>query len=308
MARRTRDKDWIQTIDWGRIAPLRLRARSVADGVFAGTHRSRRRGPGVEFGGHRPYTPGDDLRWIDRHALMRHDRLIVRMFETETDRGLHLMMDATASMAFRGLGAPGAKVSFAALIAAALARVALTSGDPVSLDWIGGRGVHPVPPSSSGETFDRIVGALSSLKATGDALQDPESFERALQPVARRARRGATIVLFSDLIDLPEQASERFATLGTQGRRLAVVQVLDREELTLPYSGTVRLAALEGDAVVETNADATRERYLQALDNWTARWTAPLAGRGGRWLRAATDEDPVEVVRSVLRAISEVPA
>jgi hypothetical protein len=84
--------------------------------------------------------------------------------------------------------------------------------------------------------------------------------------------------------------------------------VLDREELTLPYSGTVRLAALEGDAVVETDADATRERYLQALEDWTQRWTSPLAGRGGRWLRAATDEDPVEVVRNVLRSIAEVPA
>ena len=54
------------SIDWGRLAPLRLRARSIADGVYAGAHRSTRRGPGVEFGGHRPYVPGDDLRWIDR--------------------------------------------------------------------------------------------------------------------------------------------------------------------------------------------------------------------------------------------------
>lgn len=308
MAQRDQDKRWIRAVDWGRIAPLRLSARSVADGVYAGAHRSRRRGPGVEFGGHRPYVPGDDLRWIDRHAMMRHDRLIVRMFETETDRGLHLVMDATSSMSFRGKEAPGAKVSFAALIAAALARVAVSTGDPVSLDWIGGRGVYPVPPSASAEAFDRVVGALSRLEATGDALDDPAAFERALQPVARRARRGAAIVLLSDLIDLPEGSSERFAALGTQGRRLAVVQVLDREELTLPYSGTVRLAALEGDTVVETDADVTRERYLQALDAWTQRWTSPLAGHGGRWLRAATDEDPVEVVRNVLRSIAEVPA
>jgi len=308
MPKRNQNKQWIQAVDWGRIAPLRLRARSVADGVYAGAHRSRRRGPGVEFGGHRPYVPGDDLRWIDRHALMRHDRLIVRMFETETDRGLHLLLDATSSMSFRGRDAPGAKVSFAALIAAALARVAVTTGDPVSLDWVGGRGTYPVPPSGSGEAFDRIVGALSGLQATGDALQETAAFDRALQPIARRARRGASIVLLSDLLDLPPGAAERFAALGTQGRRLAVVQILDREELTLPYKGTVRLAALEGDTVVETNADVTRERYIEALDRWTHAWIAPLAGRGGRWLRSATDDDPVDVVRQVLRAIAGVPA
>lgn len=305
---RSKPEQWVRTVDWGRIAPLRLRARSVAEGVFAGVHRSRRRGPGVEFGGHRPYVPGDDLRWIDRHALMRHDRLIVRMFETETDRGLHLLVDATGSMGFRGKEAPGAKVGFAALIAAALSRVALSAGDPVSLDWIGGRGNQPVPPSSSGETFERIVSALGALQATGDALQAPDAFDRALQPIARRARRGASILLFSDLLDLPDNASDRFAALGVQGRRLVVVQVLDREELTMPYSGTVRLASLEGDIVVETNADVTRDKYIEALEDWTKRWTAPLAGRGGRWLRAATDDDPVDVVMRILRAIAEVPA
>lgn len=295
-------------VDWGRIAPLRLRAQSVAEGVYAGTHRSHRRGPGVEFGGHRAYVPGDDLRWIDRHALMRHDRLIVRMFETETDRGLHLLVDATASMSFRGARSPGAKVGFAALIAAVLARIALSSGDPVSLDWIGGRGTQPVPPVASGDAFERVVGALSALQATGDMHTDPEAFDRALQPIARRAKRGATIVLLSDLLDLPDGSSERFAALGAQGRRLAVVQILDREELTLPYEGTVRLAALEGDTVVETDTSVTRERYLQALEAWTSRWTKPLAGRAGRWVRAATDDDPVEVVRRVLREVAEVPA
>ncbi len=305
---RLNNREWIQKVDWGRIAPLRLRARSVAEGIFAGSHRSRRHGPGVEFGGHRPYVQGDDLRWIDRHALMRHDRLIVRMFETETDRGLHLLVDATASMGFRGDAAPGAKVGYAALIAAVLARIALSSGDPVSLDWIGGRGVAPIPPATSGDAFERIVVALGSIQSTGNASKDAGAFDRALQPVARRARRGATIVLLSDLLDLPAHASQQFAALGTQGRRLAVIQVLDREELTLPYAGSVRLAALEGDTIVETDVDAARERYLQALEEWTNEWVAPLARRGGRWLRAATDDDPIQIVRQALRAIAEVPA
>ena len=60
------------------------------------------RAPGVEFGGQRPYVPGDDLRFFDRRALLRHDKLMVREFETETDRALWLCLDATASMSFRG--------------------------------------------------------------------------------------------------------------------------------------------------------------------------------------------------------------
>src|SRR5262245_28474290 len=90
----------VRGFDWSKLPSLRLRARSVADGVYAGLHRSPRRGAGVEFGGHREYVPGDDLRFVDRHALMRHGRLLIRQFETETDRTLCLVMDASGSMAF----------------------------------------------------------------------------------------------------------------------------------------------------------------------------------------------------------------
>ena len=75
-------------IDWGTLAPLRMRARLVAEGVYAGSHRSARRGAGVEFGGHRPYVPGDDLRWLDRRSLLRHEHLLVREFEREETKQL----------------------------------------------------------------------------------------------------------------------------------------------------------------------------------------------------------------------------
>ena len=67
-------------LDWGSLSPLRVKAKTLADGVWTGGHRSKRRGSGVEFGGHRAYVPGDDLRWLDRRALPRHGRLIVREF------------------------------------------------------------------------------------------------------------------------------------------------------------------------------------------------------------------------------------
>ena len=93
--------------------------------MYAGAHRSARKGAGVEFGGHRAYTPGDDLRHLDMRSLLRHDHLLVRQFETETDRALRLVVDASASMGYRGSRAPGAlKLAFgaSAVIAAALAR------------------------------------------------------------------------------------------------------------------------------------------------------------------------------------------
>lgn len=292
------------TIDWGSIAPLRLRARALADGVYAGAHRSLRRGPGVEFGGHREYVPGDDLRWLDHRALLRHDKLLVREFETETDRGLRLIVDASASMAFRGEGAPAAKFAYAALLASALARVALASGDPVGLEWVGGAQVRPLPAMSGREAFERVVGALESANTGGDLTLDASSLDQAFGAIARRSKRGTIIVLLSDLIDLPEETLDRFAALGMGGRVLLAVQVLDPEELSFPFQGTVRLRALEGSTVIETDADATRARYLARLAEIADAWSVKLTSHGGQFMRVSTAGDPADVVRKAVSAIA----
>jgi uncharacterized protein (DUF58 family) len=292
------------SLDWGGLAPLRLRSRLVAEGVYAGGHRSARRGAGVEFGGHREYAPGDDLRWLDRRSLLRHERLLVRQFETETDRALRLVVDATASMGYRGSLAPGAKLAFAAVVAAALARIAIASGDPVGLTFLGGGpSVRNVPVSGGRESFERILGTLEAVEAGGDALLDTRLLDRALGGIARAARRGSIIVVLSDLVDLPPEAAERIAAVSSRGRVVIVAQTLDPDEARLPFEGTVRLRALEGGTVVETDIDATRDKYLAAMTNLQASWERALVGRGGRLVRAETSEDAVRVVRAIVEAV-----
>jgi uncharacterized protein (DUF58 family) len=293
-----------RAIDWGELAPLRLRARQVAEGVYAGMHRSARRGAGVEFGGYREYVPGDDLRWLDRRSLLRHERLVVRQFETETDRALCLLVDASASMGFRGKRAPGAKLAYAGVLGAALTRVALASGDPVSLAFLGG-GEHsdPIPRSVGREQFERIVGALEAVTPAGDATVDAAMLERGMQSLARATRRGAIVVMLSDLIDLPREAADRIGAIATQGRVLVVVQTLDPDEVDFPYTGNVRLRSLEGGAVVETDADTVRDRYLEAMEGVTSTWRDAVVRRGGRFLRASTGDGAVDVVRKIVEAV-----
>lgn len=292
-----------QSVDWGSLAPLRIRARMVAEGVYAGAHRSARKGAGVEFGGHRAYTPGDDLRWLDVRSLLRHDHLLVRQFETETDRALRLVVDATASMSYRGSSAPASKYAWTALVAAALARVAIRSGDPIGLGFIGGAPEVPAVPVSGGrEAFERVVDALEGQRASGDALANLDTLDRALGALARSARRGSVVVILSDLLDLPPEAPERIAAIATRGRVVVVVQVLDPDEATFPFKETVRLRALEGQATVETDEGA-REQYLAALADLSQRWRRTLVGRGASFLEMTTDRDPIQAVRAIVEAV-----
>lgn len=290
----------LRGMDWGELAPLRLRAQTVADGVYAGVHRSARRGAGIEFGGHRAYTPGDDLRWLDRRALMRHGRLLVRQFETETDRSLRLLIDASASMGFRSNEAPGAKLAYAALIGAALARIALSTGDPVALDWLGGEANRPLPAMSGREAFERLLGALEDVEPGGDLSLDPAAIDRAIAPIARNARRGSVIVVLSDLLDLPEGTLERLVALSTRGRTLIAVRVLDPVEESFPFDGPLRLRAVEGGALVETDGQLARAGYLESLERIAARWEDRLIPHGGRLVRCTSADSPIRVVQDIL--------
>lgn len=295
-------RDIRRALDWGSLAPLRIRARVVAEGVYAGAHRSARKGAGIEFGGHRAYTPGDDLRHLDVRSLLRHDHLLVRQFETETDRALRLVVDASASMGYRGSRAPGAKLAWAGLVAAALARVAIKSGDPIGMSFIGGsKSVRNVPVRGGREVFERVVDALEAQSAEGEVLSDIALLDNAVGAIARSARRGSVVVILSDLLDLPPQAPERIAAISTRGCVVIVVQTLDPDENDFPFTGTVRLKALEGGVSVETD-EAARERYLAALAAEQERWRQALVARGAKFLRMTTDRDPVLAVRAIVEA------
>jgi uncharacterized protein (DUF58 family) len=287
-------------LDWGAFAPLRLKARSVADGVFAGSHKSPRKGAGVEFGGHRAYVPGDDLRYIDRHALMRHGDLLIREFETETDRDLWLFVDATHSMSYTGPGGPGPKYGFAALIAAALAYIAVRTGDRVALDFLGGHNARPLPPRAGRDAFERVVTALEDAEPAQDLSAQRNVIEQALGQAQRSARRGAVQVLLTDLLDLPEGSLQALSALTTRGRSLQVVQVLAPAERDFPFEGAVLLRSLEGSSSVETDAALSREKYLAALAEARRHAEHELVPRGGRLLSCATSDNAEELVRKIL--------
>lgn len=292
------------SFDWASLSSLRLRARALADGVYAGQHPSRRKGAGVEFGGHRAYVPGDDLRLLDRRAMARHDKPFIRELQTETDRALRLLLDASASMGFRGSG-PVSKLDYASLLAAALGRVTLSSGDPVGLEILGGQGARSLPASAGREGYERLLGSLESLQAAGDLRDDLTSLDRALGAIARRARRGSVLILFSDLIDLHPDALDRYTALASSGRTLLTVRVLDPEEATFPFDGPVRLRAVEGTDEVETDPQAVRSAYLAALAAIEQTWASRLASRGGRLVTCSTGDDPVTVLRAILRAAAD---
>src|SRR5687767_27024 len=112
---------------------IEIIARWIVDGFLTGLHRSPRKGFSVEFAEHRPYQPGDELRYVDWKIAARSNRWVVKQFEEETNLRATLVLDVSRSMAWSGSPARLTKLAYAERLTAALALLFLRQRDAVGL-------------------------------------------------------------------------------------------------------------------------------------------------------------------------------
>src|SRR5215831_12563545 len=114
------------------VADLELVSKRVVDGTIAGLHRSPFHGYSAEFSQYRHYRPGDDLKYVDWKLFARTDRIYTKQYRETTNMQAQVVVDASASMAFRGRG-PVSKLDYARLMAAALSHLIAMQGDAIGL-------------------------------------------------------------------------------------------------------------------------------------------------------------------------------
>src|SRR6188508_839434 len=113
------------------IRNLELRAKMVVEGFWAGLHRSPYHGFSVEFTEYRPYTPGDDPRYLDWRLVARTDRYYIKKYEDETNLRCQLLVDLSRSMTFGSRGYT--KAEYACTLAATFAWFLSQQGDATGL-------------------------------------------------------------------------------------------------------------------------------------------------------------------------------
>ncbi|HWC45951.1 MAG TPA: DUF58 domain-containing protein, partial [Casimicrobiaceae bacterium] len=112
---------------------IEIVARWIVDGFLTGLHRSPRKGFSVEFAEHRPYLPGDELRYVDWKIAARADKWVVKQYEEETNLRATIVLDVSRSMAWRGDESRLTKLAYAERLAAAIALLFLRQRDAVGL-------------------------------------------------------------------------------------------------------------------------------------------------------------------------------
>jgi uncharacterized protein (DUF58 family) len=281
--------------DIARLGSMSVRARVIVEGALAGMHQNPHAGASIEFSEHKEYAPGDDIRRIDWKAVGRVDRYYIKRFEDETEMRTFLLVDASASMGY-GRGEV-TKLAYASYLAAALAYLLAQQGDPAGLLLFDEKTRQYLPPRTRGGQIRDLLTALEGAYPAGKT--EPG---RAVGYIGEIAERRSLVVLFTDLLDAPRDLPDRLRQLRSRGNDVVLFQLLDPDEIDLPFEELTHFEAIEPDdgrrlLVDPRDLRASFQRESEAL---RARWRQICVEARVEYRFASTAEPPAEVLRGFL--------
>jgi uncharacterized protein (DUF58 family) len=240
------------------IRNLELRARVVVEGFWNGLHRSPYHGFSVEFTEYRPYSPGDDVRYLDWRLFARSDRYYLKKFEEETNLRCHLLVDQSRSMSYGSIGYT--KSEYARTFAATLAWFLNAQGDAVGLFTFDERVREYFPARHRHGHLRQLMLALErQLDGTQTNLSEP------LRRAAELVRKRGMIVLISDLLAQTDELERHLARLTAAGHEVVVFQVLDPNELDFDFHSPTLFHDVESGQHIYIDPELERANYQNRL-------------------------------------------
>ena len=261
---------------------------------FAGQNRADRRTPkrgrGIEFADHRPYTPGDDFRHIDWKAYRRLNRLLLRMFDEEQDLPIYLVLDVSASMA------EPAKFDMARRLAAALCYVGLAHLDRLTIiTFTKGLAHESSPGRGKGKIF-RVFDLLEKMEAGG-----PTDLRASCKEFASRSRQIGLTVVISDFLE-PTGADVGLKILRTLGHDVFAVHVTSRADRDPGSLGDARFVDSETGELRDLEVTPRlADAYMQAWEKHTEDLVRFCGRYGIGYVRADAERPFEEIVLKAFR-------
>lgn len=229
---------------------LLAHAVKLAATISLGNHGRRRAGPGDEFWQYRRAVAGDHQRDIDWRRSARSDTHFVRQMEWQNLQSVHLWIDNSASMQYRGDRKRESKAERAEVLGLATAILLSKAGESFGLM------TDPEPPRHGRGQITKMAVQMAAHS---------EQAEYGTPPIKRMAR-GNRALFISDFLGEWEELVEALSRAAEQKVEGCLVQVLDPTEELFPFDGRTIFESMGGMHAFETRrARAIRDDYLQRL-------------------------------------------
>ncbi|GAB4185782.1 MAG: hypothetical protein Kow00105_00200 [Phycisphaeraceae bacterium] len=318
-----RDSRYLSFRDMESLRGLSFVPRRPVRGTYAGQHPSRQQGQSVEFNDYRVYMPGDEVGDIDWKVFGRSDKLFVRRREHQTDLTAHLLIDASASMAYAGvrvnsrkrMGARWfrrrsmelarplssemsaatkilSKYDYACQLAAATAFLMLEQRNRVDLAFAKD-GLYRLTESRG--QLQRLLNQMESIEPNGRA-----GLPEAIQRMNRSSRNRGLLIIYTDLHEACENTISAVSAWIHAGGEATVFHILHPDELKLPSIRQAVLIDSETEERVRLSVSEIRNSYQRAMESMCARWKRLLNRCGADYCRVTTDAVYHQAIRDYL--------
>ncbi len=262
-----------------RLESLELVSKKILAGRMKGDRLSKRKGQGSEFADYRPYTVGDDLRFLDWNLFGRLEKLFLRLFMEEEDLHVHLLIDTSRSMEF---GNPS-KIRYAKQVAAALGFVGLSNLDRVAVTTVGGEAIQRSPVFRGRPSLWRMLHFLEQIEPTGVG-----DFSKSLRSFSTRTTGRGVAVILSDFMDKGGY-EDGLRYLAARNLDTYAIQVLAPEEVDPTFTGDLKLTDIEdGDEAELTISAPLLKRYQETLNAFRGSLNSFCNKRGMAYLFTST--------------------
>ena len=276
--------DLLDPYEVAQLGGLELIAEGVVEGFLTGLHQSPFRGFSVEFIEHRPYQPGDELRYVDWKMLARSDRLTVKQFEEETNLRSMIVLDASRSMHWRGAERRLTKLEYAKRLAAALSLIMLRQRDATGMIGFDDEVRVVVPARARTQHWWTLVSAFDKLKPGLGTAAEP-----ALRRVTDLLRRRGMVLFISDLLLDRDLAMKALQFLRHRGHQVTVFHIMDPAEITLEGPPEARFEDPETGSGVIARPRELRAAYADTVQRTIAEWRLACRRGGIAYHHVLTD-------------------
>lgn len=258
-----------------RLAPLHLKARTIAEGFISGLHRSPFHGFSVEFAEHRPYNQGDDFKHIDWKVYGKTERFYVKQFEAETNLRAHVVLDVSPSMHFK-YHAEWTKLRYAIHFAAALVYMMHRQRDACGLVLFDEDIQFNLPPKSSYSHIRHLFSKLDEELAKKLPSRDQKSKSAssvALHKLAEQLKRRSLVIILTDLFENVKHHEELISSLRHlkhQKHEVLLFNILEKRserDLDLP-DGKFLFEDMETGEELELVPAQVKNEYRKKMDNY----------------------------------------
>lgn len=281
---------------------LSIRTKRSFYGTRYGSHRSLRRGHGIEFAEYRNYEVGDNPRTIDWNLYGRSDKLYSKRFLEEENVVVYLVIDGSGSIMHPALRE---KWECAQCIALATSFVALASHDTVMLSILGGKTSQKF---SGARSYHQIQAFLSSQeKSEYQATRGQVDLERQVQTLAARLSFPGICIFISDFLYPPEVLHGMLSNLRARNLEIHCVQVLGAIDSS-PFGrgdGGACIDSETGELRGVAGSTQALERYSQLLNEHNEAVRSLCLSQGVTLVQASLDEktDVEEVALNAVTAM-----